>query len=75
MQNNPKPKKSFRDYVVFSGIAVQMGITIWLGVFLGKYLDRHFELSKKYFTISLTLLALVASIYNVIIQLKQFNEE
>lgn len=75
MQINPTPKKPFRNYVIFSGIAIQMGLTIYFGVFIGKYLDNHFQNQKKYFTILFTLVALVASIYNVIAQLKKFEDK
>ena len=75
MQLNQNPKKQFRNYAIFSGIAVQMGVTIYLGVILGKWLDQKMANEKKYFTILFTFLALVVSIYNIIIQLKKLDEK
>lgn len=75
MQPNQNPKRQFRNYAIFSGIAVQMGVTIYLGVILGKWLDQKMANEKKYFTILFTFLALVVSIYNIIIQLKKLDEK
>ena len=75
MQENQNPKKPFRNYVVFSGIAFQMGITIYLGVMLGKWLDGKMSSDKRYFTILFTLIAMIVSIYSVIAQLKKINEK
>lgn len=75
MDQNPlNPKKQFRNYIVFSGIAVQMGLTIYLGVLLGKWLDSKIASEKKYFTILFTLVSLLISIYSVVKQLKNFDD-
>ena len=73
-QNPQNPKKQFRNYIVFSGIAVQMGLTIYLGVLFGKWLDSKIASEKKYFTILFTLVSLLISIYSVVKQLKNFDE-
>ena len=51
-----------------------MGITIYLGAFFGKKLDAHYQ-TNKVFTIILTLLALIASLWSVIAQLKRINDK
>ena len=68
----PKPLKNFAR---FSGIAAQMGITIFLGAYFGKWLDQKYPSNKKWFTIGLTILAVCLSLYNVLRQLKKNNEE
>ena len=73
-QNPQKPKKQFRNYAIFSGVAIQMGVTIYLGVILGKWLDSKFLLEKKYFTILFTLISLIISIYSVLAQIKKFDD-
>ena len=73
-QPSQNPKKPFRNYVVFSGIAVQMGLIIYLGVNLGKWIDDKMAYQKRYFTILFTFMAMVIAIYAVIAQLKKFNE-
>lgn len=73
-QPSQNPKKPFRNYLVFSGIAVQMGLIIYLGVYLGKWIDGKMAYQKRYFTILFTFMAMVIAIYAVIAQLKKFNE-
>ncbi len=75
MESKQNPKKPYRNYVVFSGIAIQMGITIYLGVMLGKWIDGKMSLEKRYFTILFTFIAMLISIYSVVAQLKRFNEK
>jgi len=71
----PKKKKQLNRYIQLTGVAFQMGITIYLGAYFGKWLDEHFHTSKKPFTIILTLLAMVASIWSVLTQLKKINDK
>ena len=47
-------------------MAFQLGVTIFLGVFLGKKLDAYFETEKAYFTILLALVAVVAVLYLIL---------
>ena len=68
-------KKQLNKYVQLTGIAFQMGITIYLGAYFGKWLDMYFQTSKKPFTIILTLLAMVVSIWSIVIQLKKINDK
>jgi len=56
-------------------VASQMGITIFLGASFGKYLDAKYATTKPWFTISLTLFSLVASLYSVIKQLNKLNDD
>ena len=71
----PQKKKQLNRYIHLSGVGLQMGITIYLGAYFGKWLDEHFQTSKKPFTIILTLLAMVISIWSVLIQLKKINDK
>ena len=63
------------SFLVFTGIAFQMGATIFLGAYFGKMLDEKYPSDKKWFTLGLTLLALVVSMYNILNQLKRINEK
>lgn len=69
--NNNKPKKPLKNVAVLSGIAIQMGVTIYLFVFLGKWLDAKFNNGDKLFIIIMTLLGVAISLYAVI---KQVNK-
>ncbi|UMB59789.1 AtpZ/AtpI family protein [Lutibacter sp. A80] len=73
--DNPKKKKQLNKYLQLTGVAMQMGITIYLGVYFGKWLDSYFETHNKTFTIILTLFALGASIWSVLAQLKNINDK
>ncbi|MFA5299203.1 MAG: AtpZ/AtpI family protein [Lutibacter sp.] len=72
---NPDKKRQLNKYLQLTGIAFQMGITIYLGAYFGKRLDAHFQTSNKTFTIILTLLALIISIWSILMQLKNINEK
>ena len=46
---NKKPGKQLKNVAVLSGIAIQMGVTIYLFVLLGKWLDTKFNNNDKLF--------------------------
>jgi len=72
--DNPKKKNQLHKYLALTGVAFQMGITIYLGAYFGKKLDAHFNTSKTY-TLILTLLALLISLWSVLVQLKKINDK
>jgi len=71
---NQKKKNQLHKYFALTGVAFQMGITIYLGAFFGKKLDAHFESNKTY-TLILTLVALIVSLWSVLAQLKRINDK
>ena len=67
MALQPKqPPKRTKQYLQFTGMAMEMGVLIFIGVWLGKQIDRWLVLDKPYFMLLLTLLFTVAAIYRVI---------
>ena len=68
-------KNNISNYARFSGIAFQMGGTIFAGAYLGKWLDSLYPMEKKWFTIALTLLSVAAALYNVLRQVNKINQE
>jgi len=70
-----RKKRQLNRYIQLTGVAFQMGITIYLGAYFGKWLDAHFQTSNKIFTIIGTLFAMVVSIWSVLIQLKKINDK
>ncbi|MBT8317664.1 MAG: AtpZ/AtpI family protein [Lutibacter sp.] len=72
---NPQKKKQLNKYIQLIGVAFQMGITIYLGVYFGKWLDAYFETSNKTYTIILTLFSLLVAIWSVLAQLKNINDK
>ena len=71
MEPPEKKKKALNHYARYSSIAFQMLLIILAGVFGGRELDRWLELQFPVFTLILTILAVVLSIYFVIKDLLQ----
>ena len=68
-----KPKKQLNRYIVLSGIGLQMGVTIYLFAYAGKWLDARYTESKV-FTIVLTLAGVGLSLYSMLRQLKNLDQ-
>jgi hypothetical protein len=73
-QHNDKPKRPLNTVFQLSGIGIQMGVTIWLGAQLGKWLDTEYPNEKGWFTIGITLTAVAISMYHLITQVNRFNK-
>lgn len=68
-----KKNSQLKNWAIFSGIAFQMGATIFICAWLGKQLDERYPSNKNWFTIGFVLFGMVASIYVVLKQLKRLN--
>ncbi len=78
-ENNEEKKKEkktnqLKNWAVFSGIAFQMGATIFVSAWIGNKLDERYPSNKNWFTIGFVLFGLVASIIVVLQQLKRFDK-
>ncbi len=74
MQNNQKQRKNQRNkYLRFSGIAIQMGVTIYLGSLLGKWLDSNYSNSNQLYTKICTLVAVFIAMYSIIKQVTRLT--
>jgi len=60
-----KKKKSLDNYTRYSSIAFQMLVIILIGVFGGIKLDEWLKMTVPVFTIVLSILAVILSIYTV----------
>ena len=60
-------------FASLAGMGIQMGATIFIGAYFGKYLDGKYQFEKNWFTIALTLAAVGISLYNILKQLKKIN--
>ncbi|MFD2724807.1 AtpZ/AtpI family protein [Hyunsoonleella rubra] len=60
---------------ILSGIAIQMGVTIYLFVLLGKWLDGKFNNGDKLYIIIMTLLGVAVSLYAVLKQVNRINND
>jgi membrane protein DedA with SNARE-associated domain len=70
---DPNPKKPLNKYIRLTGAGLQMGVTIYLGAYFGKWLDIKYPNDHNWFTIILTLLAVVISFYSLLKQIKDIN--
>ena len=70
-----KPDRKFSKFARLSGIGIQMGVTIFLGAYFGKYLDHKYPSDKKWFTILFTLFSVAVALYNVLGQVNKLNDE
>ncbi|WP_369048046.1 AtpZ/AtpI family protein [Tenacibaculum sp. UWU-22] len=66
-------KKPLKQVAVLSGIAIQMGVTIYLFSLLGNWLDTTYNDGKKLYIIITTLLGVAISLYLVIKQVNRIN--
>ncbi|PJB12778.1 MAG: F0F1-ATPase subunit [Flavobacteriales bacterium CG_4_9_14_3_um_filter_40_17] len=71
-QKLPKKKPSNRWLYLIS-FASQMGITIYVFIWIGKKLDLYFEYEHRTFVIVFTLLGVAFSMFNLNRQLKKLN--
>ncbi len=65
-QNKDEGKRPVNDFYKYSGMAIQMGITIAAAVYGGMALDERFQLKTPWFTLLLSLIGVGAAIYIVI---------
>ena len=72
-EKNKDRRNQLKNWAVFTGIAFQMGATIFICAWIGKKLDERYPMEKNWFTIGFVLFGLVASVYVVLKQLKRYN--
>ncbi|UZH56609.1 AtpZ/AtpI family protein [Salinimicrobium tongyeongense] len=72
-EKDKNKNSQLKNWAVFTGIAFQMGATIFVCAWIGKKLDERYSMEKNWFTIGFVLFGLVASVYVVLKQLKRYN--
>ncbi|WP_439129188.1 AtpZ/AtpI family protein [Polaribacter sp.] len=72
MKPKKPQKKPLNKAIALSGAGLQMGLTIYLGFLLGKWLDGIFQVAFLKETI--TLLAIFLAMYSLIKQANKINE-
>ncbi|MEH6679615.1 MAG: AtpZ/AtpI family protein [Sediminicola sp.] len=72
-QKPPNRNNNLRNLGILSGVAIEMGVIIFLAAKGGKWLDGYFGMQSKTFTIILTMLGVAISLYLVIKQLKNLR--
>lgn len=70
-----KPKKPLNKFVRFTGIAMQMGITIYAGFLLGEWLDKKYPNQDELYTKICTLVAVFGAMLSVIVQVIKLSKD
>ena len=68
-----KQQKPLKQLAALTGIAIQMGVTIYLFVLLGKWLDSKYIASGKPFLIICTLAGVAIAFFATLRQIKKRN--
>lgn len=68
MKREPKTK-SVNNFLRFSGLGMQMGITIAIFAAIGHWLDQKMQTNQPYWTAGLALVGVLGSIISLIRQL------
>ena len=63
LKGDQKPKKQLNPYIRFTSIAIQMGLTIYLGSKLGEWLDVKFDNKDQLYFKIVTLVAVFIAMY------------
>ncbi|MEM9050506.1 MAG: AtpZ/AtpI family protein [Bacteroidota bacterium] len=64
--NKEEGKRPANDFYKYSGMAIQMGITIFLCVYAGIALDKKLNSETPWFTLLLSLFGVGAAVYIII---------
>ena len=71
-QKLPKNRKNMQTAAKLSGLAVQMGLTIYLGNLLGSWVEKKYHYSHAEELITFT--AIIMAMYMMIKQAMQINK-
>ena len=74
-EKSSKKKRPLNRYLILTSVPFRIGITIYLGVYLGESIDSRYTFEKPWFTILGVLLALIFAMYSVIQQLNRLNKQ
>lgn len=64
--NKKKSSSQYSAYAKYSGLAIQMGLTIGSFAWLGVYIDEQYQMKKPLFTITFSLFGIFLSLYMVL---------
>ncbi|MFK7899327.1 MAG: AtpZ/AtpI family protein [Cyclobacteriaceae bacterium] len=75
MSSTEQRKKQIKTFAKYSGIAFQMGATIYLGSLLGKWLDGKYPNEDEIYYKIVTLFAVFLSMFSVIRQVTRDSKK
>lgn len=68
-----KPEKQPNKFLLFTSVGIEMGLTIYLSIKLGKWLDLKYSSDFKTYTLICTILGFIISMYLLIKKLNKLN--
>jgi len=68
-------KKSINKFIRFSGVGIQIGITMYFAAYFGKKLDAYYGNEKKIITLIFIVFAMIASLYSLLAQVKKTQDK
>lgn len=74
MSKDNQKKKQLSKFVQFTGMAFQMGGTIYLGSLLGSWLDSKYQNENQLYFKIITLLAVFLAMFAVIRQVSKIGK-
>ncbi len=72
MEKN-KEKKALKNWAIFSGIGLQMGLIIFLGNALGSWMDEKF--GKSFLEDTITIIAVFIAMFAVVYRVNRLNNK
>ncbi len=75
-EQGPEPKRkgsALRNFAALSGIAIEMGVIIYLAAQGGIWLDDHFKTEKRLFTAFCTMAGVGIALWVVLRQIRQIR--
>ena len=72
---NPRKLPDLRPALEYSSLGIQIAAIIFLGAYLGKYLDERYQTSKNWFTLGLVLFSVAVAMYFALRQLNAKNKK
>jgi len=73
MTENKKSGSPLRNWAIFSGIGLQMGLIIFLGNALGSWLDKKFQL--HFLEETITLIAVFLAMFMIVYRVNRLNKK
>jgi hypothetical protein len=70
-----KKNNTTRTFIRFTGIGLQLGLSIYLGNLLGVWLDGQYPNEGEYWSKGVTLFVIFGSIYSIIRQVQKISNE
>lgn len=64
-----------KKWTKWLGVPFQMVATIFVGYWIGSWLDDKYEITRQWWTIGLTLFAVLVSLYQLIKQIQEMDKK